>query len=206
MISKGYSTIAILLAASMAPASINSHFDTGIDGWLSVNVTFPGLTLLGTHTPTWTGSGITDTEFQGGGLFLFAAPAPYLGDLSSYYGGTVSYLLSDTVSDGVPYPNLILRGGGTILYYTTSAPSTSLTNYSFSLTPAGWLKGSGGAPTVAEFQSVLANVDVFAINADWKTAGTDTDGLDEVSVTAVPEPTTLAVMAIGAAALRRRKR
>lgn len=203
---KGFSSLAVLVAAAVAPASINSHFDTGTDGWISVNVSFPALGLLGTHNPTWTGSSIVDTEFQGAGLFLFAAPAAYQGDLSSYYGGTVKYQLSDSVSDGVPYPNLILRGSGTILYYTTAAPGTTLTNYSISLTPAGWLKGSGGAPTAAEFQSVLSNVDVFAINADWKTAGTDTAGLDEVSVSAVPEPGTLACLAFGAAALMRRRR
>ena len=203
---KGISSLAALVAVAVSPASINSHFDTGTDGWITANVSFPALGLLGTHIPTWTVSSIVDTEFQGGGLFLFAAPAAYQGDLSSYYGGTVKYQLSDSVTDGVPYPNLILRGGGTILYYTTTAPGTTLTSYSVSLTPVGWLKGSGGTPTEAEFQSVLANVDAFAINADWKTAGTDTAGLDEVSVAAVPEPATLTCLGLAAASLLRRRR
>lgn len=189
-----------------AHADVTSDFETGTDGWLTVNVAFPTLTVLGTHTPTWTGHTITDTEFQGNGLLVIAAPAKYTGDLSSYYGGTVSYQLSDAISDGVAYPNLLLRGNGTVLYYTTAAPATTLTPYSISLKPTGWLTGLGTTPTESEFKAVLSNLDVFAINADWKTAGMDSYELDNVVVHAVPEPASMVALGMGALALFRRRR
>lgn len=187
-----------------ANAQVASHFDTGTEDWQTVNLDFPSLTLLGVQAPTWTGSSITGTEF-GSGLYLFAAPVKFLGDKRAYFGGTLGYRLADATSDGTPYPTAILRGNGIALYYTTPAPGTSLTSTTVSLTPSGWLKTTGGAPTEAEFKTVLSNLDAFGINADWTTNGRDVVELDDV-VMAVPEPTTIAAMILGlGAVLGRRK-
>lgn len=96
-------------------ADVYSDFEAGADGWLGVNVSFPGLEPLNTVTPTWTGHSITVTEEESG-LFVLAAPSKFLGNQSAYLGGTVSFLLSAVTTDGIPYPNLLLRGNGTILF------------------------------------------------------------------------------------------
>lgn len=198
-------TLAILATSGIASASVMSDFETDADGWLGVNVSFPSLDPLNTVAPTWTGHTITVTE-QGSGLFVLAAPSKFLGDQSINLGGIVSFQLSDTVADGVPYPSLLLRGNGTILYYETLAPGTTLTDFVVSLTPTGWKNGTGVQASQAEFDSVFSNLDVFAINADWKTGGTDLVELDNVMMLApVPEPTTLFVLGLGAAWIAKRR-
>lgn len=200
--------LALIAASGIASASAYSDFEADADGWLGVNVAFPSLEVLGTANPTWTGHSITVTE-QGSGLFVLAAPSKFLGNQSICLGGIVTFQLSDTVADGVPYPGLLLRGNGTILYYETPAPGTTLTDFMVELTPTGWKNGTGAQATQAEFNSVFSNLDVFAINADWKTGGTDSVELDNVMMLApVPEPMTVPVLGIGAAwtATRRRKK
>lgn len=199
-------TLAILAIAGVAKASVSSDFETGSDGWLGVNVAFPSLDPLNTVVPSWTGHTITATE-EGSGLFVLAAPSKFLGNQSINLGGIVSFQLSDTVADGVPYPSLLLRGNGTILYYETPAPGTSLTDFIVSLTPTGWKNGSGVQASQSEFNSVFSNLDVFAINADWKTGGTDSVELDNVMMLApVPEPMTLFVLGMGATWMATRRR
>lgn len=197
--------LTLIAASGLASASAYSDFEADADGWLGVNVAFPTLEVLGTVTPTWTGHSITVTE-QGSGLFVLAAPSKFLGNQSICLGGIVSFQLSDTVADGVPYPSLLLRGNGTILYYETPAPGTTLTDFMVELAPTGWKNGTGAQATQAEFNSVFSNLDVFAINADWKTGGTDSVELDNVMMLApVPEPMTFAILGAGLVAIARRR-
>ena len=193
------------LVSAISAADVVSDFETGTDDWLGVNVSFPGLVPLNTVVPSWTGHSITATE-EGSGLFVLAGPSKFLGDQSAYLGGHVSFQLADAVSDGVPYPNLLLRGNGTVLYFETSAPGTSLTNFDIALTPTGWKDGTGAAATQAQFNSAFSNLDVFAVNADWKTSGTDSVELDNVRMASpVPEPATMAALSLGVGILLRRR-
>ncbi len=191
--------------SSLASADTFSDFGSGDDGWLAVNVAFPSLDVLNTWSPTWTGSTINASE-QGSGLFVLAAPAKFRGNQMNFLGGTVTFQLSDSVVDGIAYPNLLLRGNGTILYFETPAPGPSLTSYSVNLNPTGWKNATGVAASQSEFNSVFSNLDVFAINADWKTGGIDYVELDNVRISApVPEPATLGTLAFGVLCLRRRR-
>lgn len=206
MFARTFSALTFGCLGAIASANITSDFQDGADGWMGVNVSFPGLEVLNTVSPTWTGNSITVTE-SGSGLFVLAAPTKFLGNQSSYLGGTVSFQLASATSDGVSYPNLLLRGNGRILYHETPAPNSSLTFYEFSLAASGWKNELGQVATQSEMENVLSNLDVFAVNADWTTGGTDEVELDNVVMAApVPEPATLISLGVGAFMLRRRRR
>ncbi len=150
----------------------------------------------GSGSASWNAGHLEATEFAGD-VFVLLAPEKFRGDKSSYLGGTFSFDLADATRDGIAYPNLILKGNGLAIAYSTPAPSAAGTRYDFSLTPDGWKTLTGAKPTQAQFNSVLDSLDIVAINADWTTAGTDIVKLDNVVMTPVPEPAMMASLGLG---------
>lgn len=207
---KGRALVLIALSSCLSHASIFSTFDSGNEGWSAVDVNFPSLAVVEAHAAGWSSGHLSETEanFSHSGLFVLAAPAAYLGDLSAYYGAVASFKLSDTHADPTVYPSLLLRGNGIALGYVgTQTPSPAGTDFTVPLSETGWVTLGGVAATPAQFQSVLSNVDVFAINADWTLAGTDVVTLDNVAVLSpVPEPATWAVLGLGVAGVMRRRK
>ncbi len=130
----------------------------------------------------------------------FQASAKFLGNLSSYYNGTLSYDMLQSVTDTDPawYYRELLQGGGLLILHTVGlAPDT--TNWRHFAVPlnasAGWIivptieDYSGPAVTDAQFQSVLANLTALYITGDL-ISGSDVTRLDKVVLQSVPEPGT----------------
>ena len=93
---------------------------------------------------------------------------------------------------------LALVGVQDTLHYIAPAPETTWTTYSIVLAPSGWKLNdyrNGPEPTLAEMESVLANLQALYISGDW-IDGTETSGLDNVSL--VPVPGTLVLLGSGA--------
>lgn len=192
--------------AASAKADLFDAFDSGNGGWTVADVSPTTLEVLDEAPAGWRDGRLEATEF-GSGLFVFRAPKAYEGDLSGYYGGSVGFTLSDASRDGVPYPNLLIRGNGFAMAYVTPPPSATGTAYIIPLTEAGWIGLDLRPVGKAQFQNALANVDRFGINADWATRTADVTTLDDVRVVApVPEPATLAALGLGLAAFLRRRR
>lgn len=194
------------LAASARAQVVLSDFETGLDGWLPYTA--------GTHdaavSVSWNatagvgGSGALVLNDPGTGADdYFVAPAKFLGDKSSCYGGTLSFALELTLSavSGLP-ENLLLTGGGlTIAASLSPAPTTGgFTSYSLSLVEtSGWhLAGTATAPTQMQMQSILGNLTEFRLLGDWGN-GAEAARLDNVRLAAVPEPSTLLLLAAGGA-------
>ncbi len=176
-----------------APAST---FDTGLDGWTGeiLNSGFLGSppSVLGSQTPGYNASGgnpggyVTMFDVSGSAEPHFVAPAKFLGNDSAYYGGALAFDLIDNLGIQTPEPNFVeLVGNGHTLFYTDSivGPPNTWTSYSIILAPsADWRfdnLASGSIPTVAQFQSVLSNLQELNIEADLANGG-DTGGLDNV--------------------------
>jgi hypothetical protein len=97
---------AVVFALSIAQASadtISSTFDTGAEGWNAVDPT-------GDYTASWQSTGgnpggfLLGTETNPlGGTGYFIAPSKFLGNLSAYAGGTLTYDLK--VISGTDYFN-----------------------------------------------------------------------------------------------------
>ena len=197
---------AAALAASLSQADLTSTFDVDNEGWMAADVSTTDLSIQSSAPTTWNAGHIEAMEF-GNAFFVLSAPSAYLGDLSGYYGGTTSFTLSDTVRDGLAYPNLLIRGNGFAMAYVTPPPaSLPGTSYTIPMTESGWIDFNQRPVSRTAFLNALSNVDEFGVSADWATLRRDSVTLDNVRVAAVPEPSTLAALGLGlCAALRRRR-
>jgi hypothetical protein len=196
-------------AASAAPPTVTSSFDSDAEGWTVRDLLPP---FGGGQAVQWLAGGqIASTDLNSWNVF--SAPLAYLGDKSAYLGGSLSFDLSDTVADAdasTAYPTLALRSGLVALVWFGGAPGTALTSFAATLAPsAAWQRVVGGnqdnltliPATAADFAAVLGSLQAVQINADWYDGGApvnDFSVLDNVRLAApVPEPTTACMLGLG---------
>ncbi|HEV2569460.1 PEPxxWA-CTERM sorting domain-containing protein [Sphingomonas sp.] len=214
----------VFLTGSAYAANVaSSTFDVGAEGWQVGEFQSLGATSGVTYNSVRQDIETSDVFSYN----AFVAPTAFLGDKSAVFGGTFRFELSDSLNDGFAASPFTLIGNGQALYAKGSVvPSTdplAKTTYSLTLIGSNFGTSDGGAGTVSDatLQSVLANLQRVAINADWR-SGADFVTLDNVylcttgacgAVTpppGVPEPATWAMMLSGfgllGAAARRRAR
>jgi hypothetical protein len=214
--------IGAALAVPSAQAAIGSTFAADAEGWSVVDIVWgagdylaPGTVTAPIHADGGNPGGHIRAADPSDQSFFFQAPGAFLGDLESYYGGTLTF--DQQVSPATPEwrddPDVVLGGGGVQLLYRGSAnPGSDWTSFSVHLTAAEWRVGSltGVAPTEAEFRGVLAALSVLRIRGEYVTGVIETTGLDNVQLTAVPEPETWGMLLAGLGGLawqvRRRAR
>lgn len=200
---------AFALALSEAVAqTVVSDFDSGLDGWLPYTAGRHDSTVAVSWDATGglSGSGALVLNDPGSGADdYFTAPTKFLGNKSAYYGGTLSFDLKLTIpAGGLEADNVVLTGNGLSIAFAVSPyPNTSaFTSYPISLVEtSGWyLVGTTTAPTSVQMQQLLGNLTEFRIMGDWG-LGAEAERLDNVRLSAVPEPNTLALFASGAIVL-----
>jgi laminin B (domain IV) len=167
---------AVVFAFSIAQASadtISSTFDMGAEGWTAVDPT-------GDYKSSWTSTGGNPGGFlQGteitplGDTGYFIAPGKFLGNLSAYAGGTLTYDLNVIIgSSYFSDVDVIISNG------TTSASWTSNIN------PVGhgWVTFQvqlNEANFGSNLASILSNVTEFQIRGEFIN-GAEAEGLDNV--------------------------
>ena len=201
-----------LTTASGMSQPIVSDFTVNDDGWRDVRVyaaeTFTNFDQYYTppFAPPYSATGgnpggtISVQDIAGEASAEFMAPAKFLGDKSSYYGGTFSWDYKSTGGSGPADPvyDLVLVGAGLVLLLDAglSPPSDVWVHRSATFTEStGWRVSSlsGRLPTRAEFQAVLANLQGLFIESDLAGGG-DTGFLDNVVLVEGPGiPATLAI-------------
>lgn len=206
-------SLALVSAAHAAPVE---NFDNGTDGWQiadfvsgTADFSNPNLILSPDFQTTGGADGaafISKLDFDNGSFF-FQANSSFTGNLSAYYGGTLSYSQKDTFPAGFDQwrgdPDVVLVSGNqSIVFQHAANPGSDWTPYATLLTETGWLNGNlnGSAVSKAEFQSILSNVTAFYIRGEYVAGSVENVGLDSVSITPVPEPST-AGMLLGGLAL-----
>jgi len=206
----------VLAAGTLANAQISS-FDTNDEGWTVTSFTNPNagdFSILSTSGVTYNstggnGGGYVSKLDPDSGDFYFIAPSAFLGDKSSattlsydlIYNGTADYQTFDVALVGTS-KMLIYRANPSIV------PGANWASYSVSLSPAStWTLGVGGpTATATDFADVLSNLTGLYIKGEYTSGVVETAGLDNVSLTPVPEPASVFVLGLGALALVRRKR
>lgn len=209
----------LLLSTGGARADVlTSGFETGLEGWTSYQ--------NGAFAPEWIAPSGSDSGYarltdSTTGWGYFRAPAAYTAQ-AAQFGGSFSFSLRHEVQgDPVAYKVRVgLTGGGLTLLSEQTLPTSSWTTYSFGLDVGhGWRvfsnlsqNYSAAAPlaTQAELEQVLGSISGLYLSADYTPgyAPNDLDrtSIDNVSLTVVPGPGALAMLATTAAGTARRRR
>lgn len=190
-----------------------SDFTTGPDGWFGADLEafVVPIHVLNTYSLGWSATGGNPGGFvsftdPGPNQAFFAAPSEFLGDQLASYGDELLFDTQVVPAGGPAATAVILVGDGLTLFYDTACPTTSWSQYEIPLTPGGWRVNSwvgGSEPTPEQMQGVLGSLDALYIRADWIN-GTETGSLDNVVL--VPEPGSLLLLLVGAAAIVRHRR
>lgn len=189
-----------------------STFDSGADGWTAHELGGNANSLTWHATGGNPGGYVNAVDIQDAHSWYWIAPAKFLGDVSSAYGGTLTFDLREhgTTASFAPEGDSRLTGGGiTLVFDTVNDPTSNWTSYSVSLleTAPGWHLNSvtGAAPTQTQFQTVLTSLTSLSIRGEY-ISGADNGDLDNVflntpSAVAVPEPGSLALLGAGSVCL-----
>lgn len=158
----------------------------GDDGWTVI-----GDAQGASSAPTYKATGgvantgyVEATDDVQGGVWYWAAPAKYLGNVGLAYGLSLSFALQQSsLSNQFSSPDIILESGETRLVYRfRHHPNTTWTPYTVQLQPGyNWHVGdlNGPTPTGTQFYDTLQFLTALRIRGEFVT-GPDTDGLDNV--------------------------
>ncbi len=208
----------LVLCAPGAWANVSEGFDADAAGWSAVDVLFGAYTDAGNPVALaylsagGSPGGYIQAADPSDQSYFFQASAAFLGDLSAYAGGSLSFDTFYTPHDNAwrGDPDLILSNGSTTLFYLGAAnPGADWTHVNITLAAgAGWTVGgfNGNAATAADFAAVLPAVSLLRIRAEYYQGVAETTGLDNVVLSAVPEPGAWAMLLGGLSVLGWRMR
>jgi hypothetical protein len=187
---------------------VASTFDTDADNWMVVDrdpSSYPNnlLNELSVRTPAFISTGGNPDGFihsvDGSGEWFWRAPAKFLGDQSSAYGGQLRFDLwsdlLDTRAPEDPY-NILLVGSGLVLYIDLPDPFPASTWVPYCVQlreTAGWKVFPSGQPASStDMMNVLANLQNLDIHAEFG-IGPDSGSLDNVFLLKCPNEPACAV-------------
>ena len=194
----------VMLASHSTAASIESTFDADLEGW----TTSVGGDLAFVSTGGNGGGFLQQTDLDLSDMFV-SAPAKFLGDLSSFLNGTLSFDARQVSGNGEKYAPFgfvtIFNGGNAISADIAGpdAPSIDWTTFTVTLDAASF------GTTSAAVADVLSNVTMMMVQLESQIGVVEVTGMDNFRLTsAVPEPSTLLIGGFGlcGALLIRRQR
>jgi hypothetical protein len=204
----------LILAGAAGSASAvtlaSSSFDASDEGWSAVN---------GARDFEWRAEGgdpdghISARDFSGDTLWFFAAPSSFLGNQAGALGGALSFSLkldssSVALSERFAGVQLLGRNGVRLAFDGDIDPGSDWATFTIPLVADGsWRLESvaGDAATAADLAGVLGDLADLRIRGDYRQRD-ELTALDNVVLTAVPEPGTLALLIGGLAVVARASR
>lgn len=202
--------LTLLAVGAAAHAAFSFSFDSGNEGWTKGDI--GNLSNIQTNVAggaDWDPSGYLVGNDHANYAFLFSP------DLGGGHGSLFGQNLTLDFQSSGPQskiPFLVLLSSTDVLVLEKAIPATvGMQPYSINLSSAedwsinssGYHNGTPVLATDAQIQAVLNDLRFVGVTTDL-VAGPDSTMLDNVS--AVPEPGTLAVLALGVCAARRRRR
>ena len=199
------------LLTAAAHAELGYDFASNAQGWRRANFDLTTLSLTDVGPAAWNSGGWLDGEDFSDFAFHLS---PNLGgsDESATYGGrlTLDYsTVGDTSLPGQPFVVLTNRAGA--IFHTQRFTGTGAfepVSYGLDAT-SGWMYGTSllniAPATEGQIRSVLGSLVYVGVSSDIN-SGPDQNRLDNVRLTAVPEPTAIATLGLGTLSLLRRRR
>lgn len=199
--------LTLLIVPTAGAASLVSTFDGGHEGWTVNSSQGAG----GVSDFAWLGNdgnpdgAIAATDIGNQGGWWFVAPAAWGGDWTAYIGGTIRFDVyasagtSSTLNPPVEAAVLALDDGGRLRAKAAAGAALdtwvsvelSLTAQQFNLTDSGY----------SDFEQALAHVTGFIIPGDFVYQQGDRTRLDNVRVSAAPEPHSALLLLLGLSGL-----
>lgn len=183
----------LVASASVQAAAIESTFDAGLEGWTSSE----GGELAFEATGGNPGGFLKQTDTSLNDMFV-NAPAKFLGNLTPYLNGTLSFDARQVSGDGEKYAPFgfvtIFNGGNAVSVDIAgaNAPSTDWTTFSVKLDADGF------ETTLEALTAVLSNVTMISVELESQIGIVEATGMDNFRITsAVPEPSTLMIAGLG---------
>lgn len=183
----------LMLSSHAAAASIESTFDADLEGW----TTSVGGDLAFVSTGGNGGGFLQQTDIDLSDMFV-NAPAKFLGNLSAFLNGTLSFDARQVSGNGEKYAPFgfvtIFNGGNAISADIAGpeAPTSDWTTFSIKLDAASF------GTTPAAVADVLSNVTMMMVQLESQIGVVEVTGMDNFRlVSAVPEPSSLALGVIG---------
>lgn len=187
--------IMLLLAIGQpASAQVTSSFSSNLEGWQAAGIS-PNSHIVSVNLSqslSWISSGNPDGSLRIEDVFVWtyiAAPDKFLGNWEHGYGTSISFDILITVTDGLPYPAVAVRGENATLYYNTPSPPVGIWHtMNIPLEAGDWRLNnyaSGQFATEAEIREVLRFVKGFYILTEWNT-GVDLTYVDNISLAFTP--------------------
>lgn len=213
---------ALVGSIAVAAAAQSWTFDGGAEGWRARDLT--SYTETGVASPVvWNSNGAGlggyiskfDPSEQ---TYFFEAPITAGSDFSAFVGGDLTFSLRSDFNDWGNDNVVVFRGvtGGISTTIVTTVPVPNPTNtwlsYTVDLEAENFHLGSrgGSSPSTVQFAEIMGSLSTFLLPGEFGNGVKETTGLDSVRFTAIPEPSTYAVLVGGAAlvlvAVRRYRR
>jgi hypothetical protein len=207
------SLILVALLGDPTLANVQSTFDDDAEGWIVRDVDCSNYAQTNvTQTLAWQPTGgdpdghVVHSDVTSFCSF-FSAPSPYLGDMSAYAGGTLSFSLSSTESDWQGSDVVVLIGAGRVLCWRLPQlpplpPSWRTYEVPLEASVFRYDNSAGSVVSEADFAAVLANLSALLLPAEFGAIIEETVLLDSVhlrtATTSAPTVPHAALRLIGA--------
>lgn len=180
---KRSTAIAFLMFAVANAQQITSTFDTDVDGWLisgDATSAIPNYITTGGNP----GGYASADDTAAGGVWVWSAPAKFLGNQSASFGKQLRFdLKQSSLNSQFDDADVILSGAElTVVLDLAENPGIDWTPYAVQLdADNSWRINSltGELATAAQILSVLSNLSSMRIRGEY-VSGSDTGGLDNV--------------------------
>jgi Laminin B (Domain IV)/FlgD Ig-like domain len=177
----------LAVALPSTAAEVLSTFDGNAEGWSITSIGSLDWAVHAFHGIEYQASGgnpdgYVQKQDPDGFSFFFDAPAPFEGDLTWAYGGTLSFdrfVVDDPEATSTNYADVLLFGAGMTIGFDVPIPDSTWTSDTVPLQEGVWMFLDTTLVSPAEFQAVLADVERLAIRGEHFD-GPDIGGLDNV--------------------------
>lgn len=186
----------LLLVCGAVYADVSSTFDTDIDGWTVVDMIDSGGPYeppIGYYTPIWVSTGGDPGGYLSASdpssyAFGFGAPSKYLGDKSSYYGGSFNFSFRCTQSNWTKDNVVIFVGANKVIVSEIAMPLLNWSSRTIKLVESNFKYNNKNGAVVSEtdFRNVLKSLTAVRILGEYGNTPYETTDIDTVVMKQLP--------------------